>query len=169
MPLLAATVLILGAAPVRAETPVDRALDSVWSCVEDFALSLTRNSPLSIDAVTEQALGSCHAEFEGYRRTLMESPLGLSPDEIEVRLQLPQATAKPFVGVLWDKVRMEAAAEVRDQFQRQLEDRAQLQLGLRHEPDGGIWMNPGLTEAETAEARRSPLLLPVTVQPPRLP
>jgi len=141
IPLLAAIALGLGAAQVRAETSVDRAEAAFHSCVADFARSLVLNSLLDVDAIREQSLRSCDATLEAYRRVLTETPERLSSDEVEVRLAVSQSVARELVGLLWDKVKIQPGRKI-------------------NESDVGIWMNPGLTEEQTAEARRPSLVLP---------
>jgi hypothetical protein len=136
IPLVAA--IVLGATQVRAETSVDRAEDAFHSCVADFARSLVLNSPLDVDAIEEQSLRSCDATLEAFRRVLTETPEKL-PSEVQVRLAVSQSIARELVGLLWDKVKT--------------------QPRRMNEDDVGIWMNPGLTEAETAETRRPRLIL----------
>ena len=140
MPLLAATLLTLGAAQTRADTPADRAEAAFHSCVADFARSLALNSPLDVDAIREQSLRSCDATLEAYRRVLTETPESLSPNDIMVQLALSQSIARDLVGLLWDQVK--------------------IQPGRMNEFDVGIWMNPGFTEEETVETQRPRLFLP---------
>jgi len=144
IPLLSAIVLGIGAAQVRAETSADRAEDAFHSCVADFARSLVLNSPLDVDAIEEQSLRSCDAALEAYRRVLNETPDRL-PAMVEVRLALSQSVARDLVRLLWNKVK--------------------IQPRRMNKEDEGIWVNPGLTEEETAKARRPPLILPGSGDP----
>jgi hypothetical protein len=129
IPLLAATALAIGAGTVRAETWADRAEDSFHSCVADFARSLILNSPLDVDAVREQSLRSCDASLEAYRLVLSKTPDRLPFDD-EVQLALSQSIARDLVDLLWAKAKDPPRMD---------------------ESDAGIWMNPGLTEEETAK------------------
>jgi hypothetical protein len=149
MLLLAATVLCLGAVPVRAETSVDEASDAVHDCVADFARSLAHNSPLEIDAITKQSLRSCNGALKAYRQILMASPEGLSPNEVEARVLISRHQAEAVA----NSIAIQATSR------RSSEARAAPKL------DNGIWMNPGLTEEETAEARRPSLFLPARNEP----
>jgi hypothetical protein len=161
IPLLAATVLALGATVAHAETPADEAEDAVWACVKEFARSLAHNSPLKTDAITEQSLRSCNASVEAYRGILMDSPEALSLDEVEKRLLVSRQLAIAVAGTIVDWVRSEQPV-ASERFQGLIRPET-------NEPDGGVWMNPGLTEEQTAEARRPNLFLPAAGDSPRQP
>jgi len=156
---LAAAVLVLGTVKARADASVDHAQEAVWSCLADFARSLVYNTPLKVDAITEQVLRSCKADFNVYQRAMVDSPERRSPAEIETLLKMQQVAAESLVGWLWDQAHAQQAV------------RSQTQTGRKKfDPDDSdIWINPGLTEEKTAEARRPRLFLPATVNPSPLP
>lgn len=145
--MLAAIVLGLGGTQVRAETSVDEAQDALWSCVKDFARSLAHHSPLDTEAIADQSLQSCNASLDSFRRVLMESSEGQSPDQVEARMNLSRDLAGYVARSTVDSVR--SPQDVRE----------------INEDDVGIWMSPGLTEEETAETRRPRLILPASGYP----
>ena len=149
VPLLTVMVLAFAVGPARAETSLDVAQDAVSFCVMEFAQALARNSPLDVYEVTQQSIRSCQAPLAAYRQALMESSRGLSPDEVETRFLDLRARAGSWASLYWNLERVQ---------QQSVLDRDPAWTGSHgKEPDGGIWMNHGLTEEETAETlRQSP-------------
>jgi len=152
MPLLIAGVLAIDATPLRAEAPAE---DAVWSCVREFARSLALNSPLDTALITAQSLRSCNAIPRDGPTVLrlLEPWESLSRGQVEKWLPVSGEQALAVVTTIVESVRTAPPQPVtRERFRGVIRPQ-------KNEPDGGIWMNRGLTEEQTAEAQRPDLFL----------